>query len=416
MSEEPKAPDNINAVKEMPGEAPVCNQTGDAPEPSAAEQKSSAGRSASEATAPRYSAPLPLPLPYLPQQKKEGNGFFRGVMFALGICTTLGFVFTVVLVVLLFLFLLLIGVTYETFLEPSEPTMVQEVVCAPINPQDANVIALVDIKGVIGQGRGSQASAGALCTLLNNLSEQEHINAIILNMDTPGGEVIASDEIRRAVVQCSRGGIPVVTCMRSMAASGGYYIASGSNWIVANRMTFTGSIGVIISSFNVEGLGEKVGFKPVVFKSGDMKDALSAMREMTEAERQYIQQLVDSSFTEFCSVVAEGRNRYENAEAVKKAIFADGRILSGQQALELGLVDSLGGMEEAIAKAEELSRRSGQAVIRYSLRPPVLSMFSSACAPSTKRDIEVRLNPGLPSMTLEPGKPYFIMSEYAGMR
>ncbi len=172
-------------------------------------------------------------------------------------------------------------------------------------------IAVVDVKGIIMRGRGATgiASAGDLCKIFQELKKNKNVEAIVLDMDSPGGEIVATDEIHKALQDCRASGKKVVTCMHSLGASGGYYLAAGGDWIVANRMTMTGSVGVIMSSYNIKGLAEKIGVKPVVIKSGNMKDMMSMMRDMTDDEKTYLQQHIDESFGEFAKIVIVRRAR-----------------------------------------------------------------------------------------------------------
>lgn len=231
-------------------------------------------------------------------------------------------------------------------------------------------IAVVDVKGVILRGRATSGvvSSADLCKILKELKKNKDVVAIVLDMDSPGGEIVATDEIHQAMQDCRASGKKIVTCMHSLGASGGYYLAAGGDWIVANRMTMTGSVGVIMSSYNIQGLAEKVGIKPVVIKSGAMKDMLSPMRDLSESEREYLQKHIDESFSEFAKIVAAGRSAYADEQAVRKAEFADGRVVSGARAMELGLIDELGGMDDALKKARELGNVEKPTIVRYSMR------------------------------------------------
>ena len=259
-------------------------------------------------------------------------------------------------------------------------------------------IAVIDVKGVILRGRGTAGvvSAGDLCKILKELQKDKNVVAIVLDMDSPGGEIVATDEIHHAMKNCRASGKKIVTCMHSLGASGGYYLAAGGDWIVANRMTMTGSIGVILSSYNIQGLAEKIGVKPVVIKSGAMKDMLSPMRELNESEREYLQKHIDESFGEFAKIVAAGRPAYADEEAVRKEEFADGRIVSGARALELGLIDELGGMEEALAKARELGNVEKPCVVRYGVRSRFWDslMERRSSANPLMKSAAVQLKPG----------------------
>lgn len=275
----------------------------------------------------------------------------------------------------------------------------------------SEIVAVVDIKGVITSSDSSYGvNSRRVSRLIEKLSEKSEISAIILDMDTPGGEVVAADEIHSAIKKCrDEHGIPVVTCMHSMGASGGYYIAAATDHIIANRMTFTGSIGVIMSSYNATGLIGKIGVEPMVFKSGDMKDMLSPTRELTDKEKQYTGKMVMETFAEFAKIVADGREAYETAEDVMGAEFADGRVLSGATAMELGLVDELGGFDAAVSKAKELSDAINPSIIHYSSKIPfwesIMSSKSSLLQPKSLISVD--------APHLKAGQLYFMAPQAA---
>jgi protease-4 len=224
-------------------------------------------------------------------------------------------------------------------------------------------------------------------------------------MNTPGGEVTASDELHREVLRCRSAGKPVVTCMRSMGASGGYFIAAGSNWIVANRLTLTGSIGVIISTVNYNELFHKVGLESEVYRSGAMKDMLNGARVRRPDEAAYVQSLVNETFREFAAVVAAGRTRYPTAADVIGSPFGDGRVLSGTRALELGLIDQIGYFDDAVEKARKLSGTLGAKVVRYQRAIRFFDLLLSMKSPK-----RVDLGALLPAemRALKPGRLYFL--------
>ena len=270
-----------------------------------------------------------------------------------------------------------------------------------------NKIVVVDVKGVIlSEGGFDMAGSRRIAYELAAARRDPHVVAIVLDMDTPGGEVTASDEVHREVRLCRKANLPVVTCMRSLGASGGYFIAAGSDWIIANRLTITGSIGVIIGTTNYTGLFAKIGLEAEVFKSGQMKDMLRGSRERTDMERAYVQSLVDSTFREFATVVANGRDRYDTAEDVVASEFGDGRILSGAEAFRLGLVDQIGYFEDAVDKAKELARMPMVRVVRYR-RPLRLTDLLLGM----RADARLSLRSLLPVevQALQPGRLYFLM-------
>ncbi len=274
-------------------------------------------------------------------------------------------------------------------------------------------IAVVDIKGIILRGKISGGTDSIKISKL--LGELDGYDAIILDMDTPGGEVVAADEIHGALkkLRAEDESLKIVTCMHSMAASGGYYIAAASDHIVANRMTITGSIGVIMSTYNITGLMGKIGVEEQVFRSGDMKDMLSMTRPVTDRERTYMNQLVESTFNEFATIVAEGRSAYETAEDVKKAPFGDGRVLSGADALEYKLVDELGDFDTAVAAAVKLvcgeegedADNAEPLVERVS---PGVSFMDALFEMSSRMSWQSRLIPGNAAV-MKPGQLYYML-------
>ena len=221
-----------------------------------------------------------------------------------------------------------------------------------VSGDEDNVVAVIDVKGIIARGKMSGvANSMKIIELIDHVKENiGNYKALIIDMDTPGGEVIAADEIYVALrkLKNENEDFPIVTCMHSMGASGGYYVAAATDYIIANRMTFTGSIGVIMSSYNISDLIGKIGVSEQVFRSGDMKDMMSSTRKMTEKERVYMQKMINDTFNEFAAIVANGREAYKTAEDVKAAPFGDGRVLSGAEALEYKLVDALGGFDDSV--------------------------------------------------------------------
>ncbi|MFL6569225.1 MAG: signal peptide peptidase SppA, partial [Chthoniobacterales bacterium] len=235
----------------------------------------------------------------------------------------------------------------------------------------------------------------------------KNVRAVVLEIDSPGGEVTASDVIYNSVVRL-RAKKPVVVYMDSLAASGGYYVACGGKYLMANDTTITGSIGVIIQTLNYEQLFNKVGLASVVFKSGKFKDMLNGARPMTEEEKQYVQSFVMGTYEKFLGIVAKERNL--PADGLRNTI-ADGRILSGVAARENKLIDGLGQIEDAFTKAKEMSNSSEAAVVKYG--PPfTISRFFRALGKATDPKIELTL-PKQFMPQLESGRAYFLPSYYA---
>jgi protease-4 len=201
-----------------------------------------------------------------------------------------------------------------------------------------NQIAIVEIQGMISQSRETVRQ-------LRKFQYDPKVKGIILRIDSPGGAVGPSQEIYNAVARIrEEGGKGIYASLGSVAASGGYYIASAADTIFANPGTLTGSIGVIMAFSNVQDLIEKIGIRPEVIKSGAFKDAGSPVRPISSKERKLMQNLVDDVHQQFVEDVAKGRNL--SVEDVGR--LADGRVYTGRQAFELKMIDHMGGLQDAI--------------------------------------------------------------------
>ncbi len=214
-------------------------------------------------------------------------------------------------------------------------------------------VAILEIKGVI---LDPQPTIEKLIRFRKN----EQVKAIILRIDSPGGGVGPAQEIYAEVKKTQREK-KVLVSVGSVAASGGYYIACAADQIMANPGSITGSIGVIMENVNVEDLLAKIGVRPNVVKSGKHKDIGSPLRPMTEEERKLLQGVLDSIHEQFIQAVAEGRK----VPVEKIRPLADGRIFSGDQAKDMGLIDSLGNLEDAIAMAAQLGGIKGEPEVIY---------------------------------------------------
>ncbi|PSB37905.1 signal peptide peptidase SppA [Aphanothece minutissima] len=181
--------------------------------------------------------------------------------------------------------------------------------------------------------------------------QQRECPALLLRIDSPGGTVGDSQEIHAALMRLREKGCRVVASFGNISASGGVYVGVAAEKIVANPGTITGSIGVILRGNDLSRLLKRIGIRFETVKSGLYKDILSPDRALSEAERQLLQELIDASYGQFVAAVAAGRGL--EPEVVRS--FADGRVFSGAQALELGLVDVLGDEERARRLAAELA-------------------------------------------------------------
>jgi len=226
-------------------------------------------------------------------------------------------------------------------------------------------IALIPVEGTISESPGGLWSDTidfeGILSQLQQAMEDDSVKAVILRINSPGGEVVASDEIYRAIKRVQEQGKPVVASMGGTAASGGYYIATAADWILANPNTLTGSIGVIFTLPNYEGVADLIGYKVNVIQSGAMKDMGNPWREMRPDEKEVFQKLVDETYGRFVDLVAKERGMPRE----KVLTLADGRIYTGQQAKDLGLVDELGTLDDAFAEAKRLAGLEEAQLIRY---------------------------------------------------
>jgi protease-4 len=272
-------------------------------------------------------------------------------------------------------------------------------------------VALITLRGLISSsipGNVSDSMVEDMRMALAQARDDSHVKAIVLEIDSPGGEVTASDQIYNAVTK-ARARKPVVIYMDSLAASGGYYIACGGKYLMANETTITGSIGVIIQTLNYEQLFNKVGLASVVFKSGKFKDILNGARPMTPEERDLIQRFVMETYDKFLGIVAKERRL--PADMLRTNI-ADGRIFSGKEALNAKLIDGVGQIEDAFAKARELGNAPQATVVKYGPPFSLSRLFRAFGEFGGDSKIELQLPKQLVPQ-LESGRAYFLPSFYA---
>jgi protease IV len=216
-------------------------------------------------------------------------------------------------------------------------------------------LELVSLEGEINGTRSISTGAIAVRNRLLEIEDDQRTKGVLLAINSPGGTVAASQEVYAAVTKL-REKKPVVVSMLDQATSGGYYIASAANKIYANPGTLTGSIGVILSSVNVKELFNRIGIESQTLKTGPYKDIFSPFRAASDQEKQLLQALLQNTYEEFIGDVAKGRKM--NLEAVRK--LADGRIYTGRQAKENGLVDEIGTYEDAVADLRKQVRAQFQ--------------------------------------------------------
>lgn len=215
--------------------------------------------------------------------------------------------------------------------------------------------------GMFSQKKG----ADAIVAKLKKLGKNDHVKAVVVRLNTPGGTVGASQEIHSEIMKLRKMGKKVVVSMADVCASGGVYIAVAADKVLANRGTVTGSVGVVFSVQNLKELMEKLGVKANTVTSGKFKDIGSMWRDMRTDEKELLQGIVDSTFDQFLTAVAEGRSLTK--EEVSK--WADGRIFNGDKALEYKLVDELGTFEDSIKVAQKLAGLKEAHIIKDTVSP-----------------------------------------------
>ncbi len=323
------------------------------------------------------------------EKKSKFNGcFFVSIM-------TVGVVLLFIIAVTVLIFKTAKGSAATRIFSGSNQEIkdIQETVVADGDSDDK--IVIISITGIIFGGDGisrQHSSSNKIIRQLRKAKQDPKVVAIILDMNTPGGGVTATDEIHHELQKVRESGIKILTCMRTMAASGGYYLAAGTDYVIANRLTLTGSIGVIIGGYNYADLFQKIGLQSEIYKSGKFKDILNMARTREESEARLIQDLVDETYAEFAEVVATGRNL--TLDEVTSSPIGDARIFSGRQAQKLGLVDALGYLEDTIEAAIEMANTESPTIIRYAPKYSITDLLFSFAADSISQAL--------------PGKPGFI--------
>jgi len=259
--------------------------------------------------------------------------------------------------------------------------------------------------------------------------DDDRVRAVILKVDSPGGEVMASDEINKIIADFQKDGTnaagqevqhgkPVVCSMGSLAASGGYYISAPCRWIVANELTITGSIGVILHTWNYRGLMDKVGLAPVTYKSGKFKDMLSGERSTNEIpaeEHAMVQALIDETYAKFTNIVCMGRaqarqknNKEGQPLATNWTSYVDGRVWSGAEAHKRGFVDELGDFDKAVERTRKIARLGNANLVEYRERHDISEFLRLFGQNTATHDIKLDL--GVEGPKLQPGQLYFLSS------
>lgn len=279
----------------------------------------------------------------------------------------------------------------------------------------ADCIAHIDLEGVISASgsRAGESMVDDFSNLIEAAVEDESVKAIVIRINSPGGEVTASDRLHH-IIQLADEIKPVVAYLDTIAASGGYYAACASRKIISHPTTFTGSIGVIMQSVKYGELIDKLGVSMEVYKSGKLKDLLSGTRATSPEEAALVNELIQETYTRFLGVVSESRGK--SVDELRASPLTDGRIFSGTQALAAGMVDQNGFIEDAYDEAMQLAGVTDATVVRYSPKVGFWDAFSEigASAKSKSRielDVSDRLFP-----RMQNGVPLYLHLDGYGSR
>jgi protease IV len=254
------------------------------------------------------------------------------------------------------------------------------------SPSARDKILLVPVHGLlIQEAPGLWGEADAVSSTLRALDlaeKDEAVKAVLLSIDSPGGGISDCDRIhhRIAAFRKARPGVPVLAAMGDMATSGGYYIAAPTDWIVAQRSTVTGSIGVIMQLANVERLAEMLGVRMETVKSAEHKDAGSPFRSLTAEERKRFQEMINGMYEQFLQVVLDGRKA---AGLTREELLplADGGVMTADKALKAKLVDAIGFLDDAWAEARRRAKAPDAKVVRYERPAGVLDLLRAQATP-----------------------------------
>ncbi len=274
----------------------------------------------------------------------------------------------------------------------------------------ADKILMTDISGVISETSSSSPlseSEDLVARIKEELTlaaEDSHIKALLLRINSPGGTVTASDVIHHEISEFkAKRKIPVVATIMDIGASGGYYIAVAADRIIALPTSVTGSVGVIMLRVNAEGLLQKIGVEAGAIKSGAKKDIGSPFRPMSEEERAIFQTMINGFQSRFLEVVTNGRKALPPDQL---KLIADGRVLTGPQAVQLGLVDQIGYLDDGIAAAKQLAGLADARVVIY-VRPGTYKHNIYSQAPGTRSTLEALANLDIMGL-VRGGTPQFL--------
>ena len=276
-----------------------------------------------------------------------------------------------------------------------------------VSGEGPDKVAVVPVEGTIASSDTTVQSVQptvtpeGLAAALRQAKEDPAVAAVVLEVNSPGGGVTASDEMHQSILDFKKQtDKPVVVSMGDTAASGGYYISTAADRIVANETTLTGSLGVFIPLLNFSAGAQKYGVTQEYVKSGEFKTMGSPWKELTPKEREIFQSIVNEEYDRFVEVIVEGRHL--SKDRVRE--IADGRVYSGEQAKKLGLVDSFGELDKAAKVSENLANVDEATVVRYVQPQSFTDQLLASLAPQKPETLQLADETGL---TLEP-KPYYL--------
>lgn len=326
------------------------------------------------------------------------------------------------IVIILAIFLLVLFLSFYNRRAADVPlysnNLFSSVYYAGKNADSADKIALIRVKGII-LNSGAQwdeiANANSISDQLYDAENNPSVKAIILFIDSPGGEISAVEKVYHRIEEVRKHGIKVIALMDSVAASGGYYISAGCDRVIAGKLTITGSVGVIINSYKYYDLLGKIGVQDEVYKTGKFKDFLNPARPSTQQEQELVKNMLDESYDDFIQVVSRGRinsNGELTPEYIKKSAVGDGRIFSGQEALKLGLIDQLGYYDDAVDEAIKLSKmnKNNIQIISYEENIGFTDFIQRLLFEKFKLNVEIQ---GITrNAYIRPGNLYFLYPGY----
>ncbi len=292
-------------------------------------------------------------------KKKSRVGFWISTSLA---------IFFFLCCIVLFISLMGLFVVKGALTTQTEDESIKKLTETVIGGTGTDKILIIPLKGVI-TGQSSKKLFQETPSIVDSVKKQlkqarddNDVKVVILEINSPGGGITASDIIYKEILEFKeKTNKKVIVCMQDVAASGAYYISAAADKIISHPTTITGSIGVIMPLINIANLVEKYGIEDNSIKSGDMKSIGSPLKKMSDDERKVLYDIVDEMYTRFLNIIAVGRSM--KIEDVRK--LADGRIYTGKQALDNGLVDQLGYIDDAIALAKDITGLNEAKIIKY---------------------------------------------------